>query len=345
MEMPLVSVIVPMFNTELYVDELIESVLAQTLKNFELIIVDDCSTDNSCAVVESYIPKSGGRLRLVKMFANTGGPSLPRNRGLELSRGKYIFFMDNDDALISNALEKLYEIAEKYQADVVNCKRYYQTAGFGADFVNNLQLKGTPDDNSTQLVVEDLQKRISAWTKNSFEITPWTKFCRRDFLIENDIKFLPVVQEDSLWTFELICTAKKMLMVPTPCYIRRERTDSLATVALKREVSVEGVRRKCDRIIHGLKHIDEFMGRLEFFRENPAVRYRALSQFITQNVNWIRVAGKDTAPHVIYENLREAFKGELGGHDALICFLIANNVRLIKELIKARDKLEAAEGK
>ena len=76
MEMPLVSVIVPMYNTELYVDELIDSVLAQTLENFELIIVDDCSTDNSCAVVESYMPKSGGRLKLVKSFKNEGQQGL-----------------------------------------------------------------------------------------------------------------------------------------------------------------------------------------------------------------------------------------------------------------------------
>lgn len=338
MEMPLVSVIVPMYNTELYVDELIESVLAQTLQNFELIIVDDCSTDNSCAVVESYIPKSGGRLRLTKMPVNTGGPSLPRNRGLELASGKYIFFMDNDDALISNALEKLYEIAEKYHADVVNCKHYYQTRGFGEDFIKNLKIKGNSDDNKTQFVVEDMMKRVRAWTKNAFEVSPWTKFCRRDFLIKNDIKFLPVVQEDSIWTFELICTAKKFVMVPDAFYIRRQRRDSLATVALQREIGVEGIRRKFDRIIHGLKHIDEFMGRLEFFRENPAVRYRSLSQFVTQNLNWIRVAGGNTESHVIYENLREAFKSEMGGHDVLIPFLVANNIRLIKELIAEREK-------
>ena len=101
---------------------------------------------------------------------------------------------------------------------------------------------------------------------------------------------------------------------------------------------MEGVRRKFDRIIRGLNDIDEFMGRLEYFRENPAVRYRAISQFVTQNLNWIRVAGGNTEPHVIYENLREAFKGEMGGHDVLISFLVANNIRLIKELIREREK-------
>lgn len=344
MEMPLVSVIVPMFNTELYVDELIESVLAQTLENFELIIVDDCSTDNSCAVVESYIPKSGGRLRLVKSFRNEG-PGVKRNRGLELSRGKYIFFADSDDMLISNALENFYRIAEKHGADVLHCKRYYDTHGFGEDLAKNMKLDGDANDNAEAFLTDDIYKRLRAWMKNAFEITPWMKFCRRDFLIENDIKFLPIVQEDSVWTFELICTAKKFVMIPNVCYIRRRRENSLADLSLRREINVDSVRRKFERIIRGLNDVDEFMGRLEYFRENPAVRYRSLSQFVTQNLNWIRVASGNIEPHVIYENLREAFKGELGGHDALICFLISNNIRLIKELIRTRDKLKAAEEK
>ena len=242
--------------------------------------------------------------------------------------------------LISNALENFYKIAEKHGADVLHCKRYYNTHGFGEEFSKNLKLEGDANDNAEAFLTDDIYKRLRAWMKNAFEITPWMKFCRRDFLIENDIKFLPIAQEDSVWTFELICTAKKFVMIPNVCYIRRRRENSLADLSLKREINVASVRRKFDRIIHGLNDIDEFMGSLEYFRENPAVRYRA-----TQNLNWIRVAGGNTEPHVIYENLREAFKGEMGGHDVLISFLVANNIRLIKELIREREKNKSAEGK
>ena len=343
MEMPLVSVIVPLYNAENFIGDLIGSCLVQTLENFELIIVDDCSTDKSREVVESYIPKSSGRLKLIKMFANTGGPALPRNKGLEISRGKYIFFADNDDALTYNALEQFYRIAEKYRADVLNCRRYFKTSGSDEEFAKNLELHGDPNDNKIEQVVEDTGKRLRAWMKNSFEITPWTKFCRRDFLVENEIKFPPVVQEDSVWTFELICTARRIFMIPNAVYIHRVRKDSFGSVSLKREVTSDGVRRKFERIICGLKDIDEFMGRLEFFRENPALRYRTLSHFVTQNLNWIRVAGGDTEPYVIYQNLREAFSAEMGGHDVLISFLVANNIRLIKELIAEREKNKSAD--
>ena len=340
MEMPLVSVIVPMYNTASYVGDLIESCRTQTLGEFELIIVDDCSTDNSCEVVESHIPKLGGRLKLIRTFRNEG-PGVKRNWGLELSRGKYIFFADSDDLLTQKSLEQFYGLAEKYQTDVINCRRHYYTEGTGENFVKNLKLYGDPKDTRTEIVLDDTAKRLQAWTRHAFEMEPWTKFCRRDFLIENDIKFLPTAQEDSVWTFELICVAKKMLMIPNICYIRRVREDSLASVSLKREMNVRSVRNKMDRIVRGFRYIDEFMDRVEFFRENPDERYKAMRHLLTQNVNWIRISATETgtSPRVVYENLREAFKNDTGEFEALIPFLLSNNVRLVKELIEERQKI------
>ena len=92
-EIPAVSVIVPMYNTEKYIGELMDSVLAQTLQSFELVIVDDCSTDKSCEIVESYIPKFSGRLQLIKSSVNSGGCAVPRNKGLAVSRGEYVFLL------------------------------------------------------------------------------------------------------------------------------------------------------------------------------------------------------------------------------------------------------------
>ena len=82
---PEVSIIIPLYNAEKYIAECLESVLAQTFKNFEVIIVDDCSTDNSCTIVESYIPKFSGRLKLYHMEKNSGSGALARNKGLKLS--------------------------------------------------------------------------------------------------------------------------------------------------------------------------------------------------------------------------------------------------------------------
>ena len=204
-ELPLVPVIIPMYNVEKYIADTLNSILGQTFKNFEVIVVDDCSTDNSSKIVESFIPKFDGRLKLIHMKKKAGGPSLPRNKGLEMSHGKYIYFMDNDDVIVINALEILYNIAEQTQSELLICKKYFMSAGVGENFVKSAMLVGNVNDTTINLVPEDLLWRLQAWEKNIFEVYPWIKFVRRDFLIENEIKFFPVVQEDSYWTLELIC--------------------------------------------------------------------------------------------------------------------------------------------
>ena len=91
---PLISVIVPMYNSEKYVAMCLESLLMQTLKDFEVIVVDDCSTDKSLAIVEDYVQKFEHGLKILKRAENSGYGSIPRNEGLEIARGKYILFPD-----------------------------------------------------------------------------------------------------------------------------------------------------------------------------------------------------------------------------------------------------------
>ena len=84
---PAVSVIIPMYNAENYIGECLDSLLGQTFQNFELIVVDDCSTDSSCEIVESYIPKFDGRLKLYHTEKNTGSGLIARNIGLDYASG------------------------------------------------------------------------------------------------------------------------------------------------------------------------------------------------------------------------------------------------------------------
>jgi len=97
---PAISIIIPLYNAERYIGELLDSILAQTFQNFEVVIVDDCSTDNSRQVVESYLPSFNvGRndiLKIIKTKKNSGNPGTPSNIGIKNSRGKYIFLLDND---------------------------------------------------------------------------------------------------------------------------------------------------------------------------------------------------------------------------------------------------------
>lgn len=101
---PLVTVIIPLFNAEKYIAQTIESVISQTYQNWELIIVDDCSTDNSTEIVKGYEAKDR-RIKLIELKSNFGGPARPRNIGLDMSNGDYLAFLDADDVWLKDKLQ------------------------------------------------------------------------------------------------------------------------------------------------------------------------------------------------------------------------------------------------
>ena len=107
---PYFSIIVPMYNAEKYIRICVNSILMQTFQDFELIIVDDCSTDNSYNICRELYGNNE-KIHLFRHEKNQG-PGIARNLGMENSRGEYIFFIDSDDAIIPNALEKLHKATQ-----------------------------------------------------------------------------------------------------------------------------------------------------------------------------------------------------------------------------------------
>lgn len=100
----LVSIVTPSYNCEKYIGETIDSILAQTYRNWELLITDDCSTDKSREVISSYVDKDS-RIRLIKLERNSGA-GVARNRSIEMARGRFIAFCDSDDRWFPEKLEK-----------------------------------------------------------------------------------------------------------------------------------------------------------------------------------------------------------------------------------------------
>ncbi len=117
MNRPLVSVILPVFNEEKYLPGCLESVLGQTLDKIEIVVVNDCSTDNSRSIINSYLEKDS-RIRVVNHGCNKGR-SEARNTGIDNSSGEYLFFLDSDDSLPASSLETLYLVANKFGSDLV----------------------------------------------------------------------------------------------------------------------------------------------------------------------------------------------------------------------------------
>ena len=114
-----ISVIVPVYNVEKYIDKCLNSLVNQTLKDIEIIVVNDGSPDNSQAIIDKYVQRYP---KLVKSFIKeNGGQGSARNLGLEKATGKYISFVDSDDWLDENALLEMYNLAQKDNSDIVIC--------------------------------------------------------------------------------------------------------------------------------------------------------------------------------------------------------------------------------
>ena len=114
--MPKISIVVPVFNVEPYLRDCLDSVLAQTFRDLEIICVDDGSTDGSSAILAEYA-KTDDRIRVIRQ--PNGGLSAARNAGMDAATGIYLYFFDSDDMLASNALDRLYELAEEHNLDQI----------------------------------------------------------------------------------------------------------------------------------------------------------------------------------------------------------------------------------
>ena len=183
---PKISVIIPMYNAEKYIAECLESLLAQTFQDFEVIVVDDCSTDSSCAIVESYAPKFNGRLMLLQLDRNTGSGAVPRNTGLKFAHGEYVFFADADDLLTLTALEELFTLAESFKVEVVYCERYYKASADLSEITLDSEQKRDFVARPT-FESEDLSVRLKEFAMGKFLVQPWSKFVRRSILLDNEL--------------------------------------------------------------------------------------------------------------------------------------------------------------
>lgn len=318
---PKISVVIPMFNAEKYIATCLESLLIQTLTDFEVIVVDDCSTDNSVAVVENYRERFGGRLKILSTEKNSGSGGLPRNKGLKLSRGEYIFFVDADDFVTPTALAELYAHAKNFAADVVYCEKIFDTdAAATKVWLTNMNGKFSVD--APTFVTENLSDRVREILELRFCVETVLKFVRRDFLIEREI-FFPQIRpsEDGIWTYGLLLFAKKFLRVPNAVYIRRL---SEGSVMRAERSPAQEINFWLGSVISGIKILNGMMNRLEFFNREPRYRYAMLEHFVHLALGDLFQASLKLQPSEIFSSLEKTFGRSLGEHDVLISFLFAD---------------------
>ena len=218
---PKISVIVPMYNAEKYVGFCLDSIFNQTFQDYEIILIDDASEDRTFEICERM---SAGKpaVNLLKNIENKG-QWYCRNKGGDIAKGKYIYFMDSDDELLPNALAVFYDKIEEENADVAYANIYYTSYAEG----RMLSRFSMAELNGTKDLSEGLLKGTPAeiMEKQHFEKQPmpWLKLIRKDFLKENRITFYPLsISEDDVYSVEVALKAKKIICFNEPVYIYRK---------------------------------------------------------------------------------------------------------------------------
>lgn len=169
----LVSIIVPIFNSEKYIETIIKQIINQTYENIELILVNDGSTDNSDSIVKSFLSDS----RIKYISQPNGGPSFARNTGLKHVNGQYITFIDSDDSIAPDYIEKLYNGIIEFDSDICCCG--YEYIGFNEAYKHHDFLP------FGQINKDNFVKNIFSGTGG---IT-WGKIYKSNILLENNIQF------------------------------------------------------------------------------------------------------------------------------------------------------------
>jgi len=240
-----VSVILPVYNVEPYLRQCLNSIVNQTFKDFEIVIINDCSTDNSLRIIKEYQQKDS-RIILLNMPKNQG-LSNARNEGIKLAKSKYIVLIDSDDWVREDYIEFLFNNIEERNCDVFS-------AGFMS--YNNQTSKYTHEKYSPLTLKSKNNKSLILFP--STNCTVWNKIYKRDFLLKNNLSFTLKTCEDCLFFYKLMLCKPKIIFTNEPIYFYR---------IARKESLTYSLYLKTHNIIILLKEIYKALNEKNFYAE------------------------------------------------------------------------------
>ncbi len=303
---PLISVVVPIYKVERYIKQCLESVLNQTLGDFELILVDDCSPDHSVDICQQFA-QADPRISVVRHDHNQG-LGAARNTGLEHVHGKYVFFLDSDDMIFDNAFEIFYRTAEANDADIVHCSSMLERFDDGT-------VKVTKDKSPFDgfLPFERNRRLKSCYVDKNIWPMVWLNFYRRDFLERYNIKFPCILSEDEPFSIALYCWAERFYCIPDYLYVYNRRANSISK-ANDVERTVKGVRSMLD----GWNYLIRLFERVPHDVVSPQIQNDCIQAFFESMIQGYILCLYDSSEAVesagAFETLRQAI-GERGAID------------------------------
>lgn len=232
-----VSIIIPVYGVEKYIRQCIESVLNQTYKNIEVIVVNDGTKDNSMKIIEEYIRDN--RIKIINK--ENGGLSSARNRGIEEATGKYIFFVDSDDWLENNTIEELINNLE--DEEILECNFFIY------DEITNIK-----ERNKLKISNYEVHKEKQFY--EPLEMVVWNKLYNRKFLNDNNIRFLEgVIHEDVEFTIKTFVKVKKVKYINEYVYNYRINRKNSIMYKVKKKEYKEQSKESLKEIVKNLEDI------------------------------------------------------------------------------------------
>lgn len=214
------SVIVPVYNVEKYLKECVDSILKQTFTDFELILVDDGSTDSSPELCDEFA-RNDDRVKVI--HNKNGGASVARNTGMKAAQGKYLINIDSDDYFLSdNVFEELHSHANDKDIILFKYQKFYDDENKFEKCPFSYSMISTDDS-----FVESVDKLVKA---DAFFGMAWMKTIKRELIVENDIYFEEgIVAEDIDWNYRLYCSAKSLVTIDESFIAYRQRANSVTS--------------------------------------------------------------------------------------------------------------------
>lgn len=280
-----VSIIIPIYNVEKFLDECVRSVLNQTYTNLEIILVDDGSPDR-CPIMCDEYAKQDSRIKVIHQI--NGGLSAARNSGMEIATGEYVYFLDSDDKIFPYAIETMVDrIIENPNVDVV-----------AASFINQYGSSVCYYDPQRFLSYTDNKKWIhEKFCKWEISLAAWNKLYRKVWLENNHISFPEgYIHEDVYWSFYVQKHINTIAFVEKNCYWYRLSNDKSITNEIDRTKSC---------IAH--LHIIEFIERdvidelgVEFLKPISSYKFWSVYYPLCKNKKLIKNTCRD-----IYKNIKQ----------------------------------------
>lgn len=262
-----VSVVIPVYNTEKYINEMLESLANQTLDSFEVILIDDGSTDKSSELINEYI-KNNSANNMSYVYQDNAGPSVARNRGIEISQGEYICFADSDDKLHTNALKIMYDKATKNNADVV----------LGGTYKFNSETEWKINSHFFEEGFKDVKK----FKQIFWSMGPCNKLYKKSLL--EDVRF-PIdlsYGEDQCFVMNVYLKAGKVYTIDELVYYYREQDVSEGSLTAQEVTNPNNVLRQ---VVTLWKKINEIVNkRISNHYDRGFIKEHYLNRLINVNI-------------------------------------------------------------